>query len=88
MITLSHANEAQVHADLEAFRLRCQNACYDLPEGGSIQPSAAMGYALRESAETSLDKCIAEADARMYLAKAQMKKRSSDALQDSDDSLI
>ena len=50
-----------------------------MAEGGSIHPSAALGYALREDAETSLDKCIAEADARMYVAKAQMKKRRSDA---------
>ena len=88
LITVDHTTEAQVQADLEAFRLRCQSASHHLPEGVSMQPSAAMGYALRESAETSLDKCIAEADARMYLAKAQMKKRSSDAPLDSDDSEV
>ena len=90
LITVAHTTEAQVQADLGAFRLRCQHANYALPEGHSIHPSAAMGYALRDSADTSLDQCIAEADARMYLAKAQMKKRRSDALrqQDSDDSVI
>ena len=65
--------------DLDAFRERCQSASYTVADGGSIHPSAALGYALREDAETSLDKCIAEADARMYVAKAQMKKRRSDA---------
>ena len=88
LITVAHTTERQVQADLEAFRLRCQNASYALADGGSIQPSAAMGYALRQSADTSLDKCIAEADARMYQAKAQMKKRRSDTEPDSDASVI
>ncbi len=80
LILLSEASEAQVLADLEAFRLRCAAAQHTLPGGGSIQPSAAMGHALRDSAELSLDKCIAEADTRMYQVKAQMKKRRSDTL--------
>lgn len=79
LITVAHTTQAQVQADLDAFRERCQSASYTVADGGSIHPSAALGYALREGAETSLDKCIAEADARMYVAKAQMKKRRSDA---------
>ena len=88
LITVAHSSQEQVQADLEAFRQRCQTASYTVADGGSIHPSAAMGYALRESAETSLDQCIAEADARMYLAKAQMKKRRSDASVHSRDSEI
>ncbi|APW43257.1 diguanylate cyclase [Rhodoferax saidenbachensis] len=81
LIVLANSSEEQVLVDLEAFRLRCQGASYAAPDGNPIEPSAAMGYALRASADTSLDKCIAEADARMYQAKAQMKKRrAEDAL--------
>jgi diguanylate cyclase (GGDEF)-like protein len=82
LIILSNSSETEVLADLEAFRLRCLSASYAAADGSNIQPSAAMGYALRESADTSLDKSIAEADARMYQVKAQMKKRrAEDALQ-------
>ena len=40
------------------------------------------------SGKTSLDKCIAEADARIYRADAQLRKRRSDAVQDSADSVV
>lgn len=82
LITLPLTSQAQVQADLEDFRQRCQNASYTLPKGGTIQPSAALGYALRTSADISLDQCMAQADARMYEAKALMKKRRSDVHQD------
>ena len=78
LIVLSRTTEAEVTAALDAFKLRCQNTRFALPDGSSIPPSAALGYALRLGAETPLDQAIAEADARMYLAKTQMKKRRSD----------
>lgn len=83
LILLPHTTEEEVLRSLETFKLRCQNASHTLPDGSSIQTSAAMGYALRMNAETSLDTAMAEADARMYRAKAQMKKRSSDSAPDS-----
>ena len=78
LILLPCTTEAMVQADLQAFNRRCQEASFALPDGSRIQPSAAMGHALRTSGETSLDKTIADADAQMYLTKSQMKKRRSD----------
>lgn len=75
---LPGTDEAQALAELEALRTRCQQTRGELEPGVWFSPSAALGHALRHSAAQSLHSCVAEADARMYAAKAAMKKRSTD----------
>lgn len=78
LVVLPGMEEAQVQVELDLLRQRCQPTHLNEVTGDSGQPSAAMGYAMRASAEVSLDLCIAEADQRMYRSKASMKKRQSD----------
>ncbi|MEJ6001121.1 diguanylate cyclase [Paucibacter soli] len=75
---LPNIGEAQVLAELEALRARCQQTQRELAPGAWISPSAALGHAMRASATQSLHSCVAQADARMYEAKAAMKKRRTD----------
>lgn len=78
LMVLPGTDEARVQVDMDILRQRCQQASHPSAPGESGQPSAAMGYAMRASAEVSLDQCIGEADQRMYRSKAHMKKRRSD----------
>jgi len=78
LIVLPGGEEAQVQVELDLLRHRCQQTTLPEAPGDWGHPSAAMGYAMRTSAETPLDLCMAEADQRMYRAKASMKKRHSD----------
>ncbi len=75
LMLLPGTDEAGAQASLDALRQRCLQSHHTVAPGVSVQPSAAMGYAQRDSADMALDACIAQADARMYQAKAQMKKR-------------
>ena len=78
LIMLPGTDEARVKADIAALEQRCQQTSYQVSATVSAEPSAALGYAMRNSAEVPLDPCIAEADQHMYLAKATMKKRRTD----------
>lgn len=78
LIMLPGTDAARVQADIAALEQRCQQTSYAVSLTVFAQPSAALGYAIRDSAEVPLDPCIAEADQRMYQAKAQMKKRRTD----------
>lgn len=78
LIMLPGTSEAQVQADIAALLQRCQQTSYVVSPTVSAQPSAALGYAIRNSADDLLDPCIAEADQRMYQAKALMKQRRAD----------
>jgi hypothetical protein len=60
------------------LKTRCQQTSRELAPGAWVSPSAALGHAMRASATQSLHSCVAQADARMYEAKAGMKKRSTD----------
>lgn len=75
---LPNTGEAQVLTELEALKTRCQQTSRELAPGAWVSPSAALGHAMRASATQSLHSCVAQADARMYEAKAGMKKRSTD----------
>ena len=72
--------EAQVLVALDALKAHCAKTGHTVHGNVTIHPSAATGYALRKSSADSFDACIAAADARMYEAKARMKKRSTDLL--------
>ncbi|MCV2354450.1 transporter substrate-binding domain-containing protein [Paucibacter sp. B2R-40] len=78
LFILPDCAEGKVLLELDALRQRCQQARFEVAPEVWVSPSAALGYALRGSAQSSLQACIAEADARMYAAKAGMKKRSTD----------
>jgi diguanylate cyclase (GGDEF)-like protein len=78
LFILPGCSEQQVLSELLALNQRCQQACFEVAPGLWVSPSAAMGYALRVNAQSALQACMAEADARMYAAKAGMKKRSTD----------
>jgi diguanylate cyclase len=79
VILLAGVDAAAAAAELEAFRARCQETRYALKEADCLQPSAALGFAVRLSAEDSLEACIAAADASMYQSKRLMKKRATDS---------
>jgi diguanylate cyclase (GGDEF)-like protein len=78
LIVLLATDADQAQAGMEALRQRCLAARVPAVSEAWGVPSAALGYALRESAQQSLAQCIAQADQRMYEAKAHMKKRRSD----------
>lgn len=69
---------ARAEAELAALQQRCQASGIELPAGGWVHAGVALGCANRESAQQSLQEAIAAADARMYAAKAQFKRRSGD----------
>jgi len=69
---------ASVQQQLEAFQTRCAALTHTLPDGTPMHPNSALGYALRLDKATSLDHCLATADARMYAMKASQKKRRTD----------
>ncbi|MFY7866811.1 diguanylate cyclase domain-containing protein [Roseateles sp.] len=72
-------NESQIEQDIEALRQRCLNTPRTLSQGREEAcASAAMGYAVRHSAEQTLTACVGQADQAMYAVKARMKKRASD----------
>ncbi|QDL56482.1 diguanylate cyclase domain-containing protein [Rhodoferax aquaticus] len=83
LIVLPGVDEARVQTELDHLRQLCQQTSLPDAPGEWAQPSAAMGYAMRASEEVSVDLCIAEADQRMYRAKASMKKRRTDVDADS-----
>ena len=78
LIVLPATDEARVQIAIAALEQHCQHTSYQVSPGVSAQPSAAMGYAIRHRADVPLDSCMAEADRRMYQAKAQMKNRRAD----------
>jgi diguanylate cyclase (GGDEF)-like protein len=78
LIMLPGTDAARVQADIVALEQRCQQTSYAVSPTVFAQPSAALGYAIRHSADVPLDPCIAEADQGMYQAKALMKKRRAD----------
>jgi len=78
LIMLPGTDEARVQADIASIERRCLQTKYAISPTVSAHPSAALGYAIRNSADVPLDPCIAEADQRMYQAKALMKKRRTD----------
>ena len=43
-----------------------------------MHPNSALGFALRMDKTSTLDHCLATADARMYAMKASQKKRRTD----------
>lgn len=74
LIILNRTQEDQVIPAIESLMKRCEAARQELGGTMSIRPSAAIGYCMRGSVGESLDGCIKQADARMYEAKASMKK--------------
>ena len=78
LIVLPATDEAQALAGMEGLRQRCLRARLPAAPEEWGAPSAALGHAMRDSAALALAHCIAQADQRMYQAKAQMKKRRSD----------
>ncbi|MBT9490831.1 MAG: transporter substrate-binding domain-containing protein [Paucibacter sp.] len=78
LFVLPDCSEDRVVAELEALRQRCRQARFEVAPEVWVSPSAALGYAMRADAQTPLQACIAQADQRMYAAKAGMKKRSTD----------
>ncbi|MDC8772804.1 diguanylate cyclase [Roseateles albus] len=78
LFLLPHCSEEQVLRELEALKQRCQQARFEVAPQLWVSPSAALGHASRLDAQSALQACIAQADARMYAAKASMKKRSTD----------
>ena len=79
LFILAGRSEGQVLAELEALRQRCLQARFEVATEIWVSPSAALGHALRADASFPLQAAIAQADTRMYAAKAGMKKRSTDA---------
>ena len=67
-------------AALEALKANCAKTGHAVRGNVNIYPSAATGYALRNASAEPFDACMAAADARMYEAKASMKKRRGDPL--------
>nr|WP_315479420.1 transporter substrate-binding domain-containing protein [uncultured Rhodoferax sp.] len=78
LIVLPATSEAQALAGMEGLRQRCLGARLPAAPDAWGAPSAALGHAMRANAEQPLAQCIAQADQRMYQAKALMKKRRSD----------
>lgn len=78
LFILPNRDEARLLAELDGLKTRLQQARHEIAPGVWINPSAALGHALRADARTSLHGCIAQADAKMYQAKAGMKKRRTD----------
>nr|WP_316642404.1 transporter substrate-binding domain-containing protein [uncultured Roseateles sp.] len=78
LFILPHTGEVQLLEQLAELKSRLQQARHEIAPGVWINPSAALGHALRTDPQTSLHSCIAQADARMYEAKAGMKKRRTD----------
>jgi diguanylate cyclase len=78
LIVLPSTSEALALAGMEGLRQRCLGARLPVATEEWGAPSAALGHAMRERADLPLAQCIAQADQRMYQAKAQMKKRRSD----------
>lgn len=67
-----------VQQQLEAFQARCATMAHTLPDGTPMHPHSALGYALRMESTSTLEQCLATADARMYAMKASQKKRRTD----------
>lgn len=78
LFILPGGSEDKMEAELECLKQRCEQARFEVAAQVWVSPSAALGHAIRASAEMPLQACIAQADARMYAAKAGMKKRSTD----------
>jgi len=69
-----------LETQLQDFGKHCATMTHTLPDGTVMHPNCALGFALRESADHTLDHCMAQADARMYAMKAAQKKRSTDSV--------
>jgi len=78
LFILPNRGEAQLLNELAELKTRLQQARHEIAPGVWINPSAALGHALRTDPHTSLHSSIAQADAKMYEAKASMKKRRTD----------
>ena len=66
---LENQAETQVLAALEALKANYAKAGHEVRGNVTIYPSAATGYALRNSSAEPFDACMAAADVRMYEAK-------------------
>ncbi|MES2582201.1 MAG: transporter substrate-binding domain-containing protein [Pseudomonadota bacterium] len=73
-------NSPPVQQQLEAFQARCAAMRHTLADGTSMHPNSALGYALRMDNTSTLEHCLAMADARMYAMKASQKKRRTDVI--------
>ncbi len=67
-----------IESQLEAFQQRCSFMTHALPDGTTLRPQSALGFALRTDPAISLEQCMAQADVRMYAMKATQRKRSTD----------
>ena len=77
LVPITDAN-ISVQQQLEAFQTRCTTLTHTLSDGKLMHPNSALGFALRMDKTSTLDHCLATADARMYAMKASQKKRRTD----------
>ena len=78
LMVLDNTPDAMAARAIEQLKLRCRETGHAVAGGEPIHANAAMGYAIRNTAQESLDESIRFADQRMYEAKALMKKRRTD----------
>jgi diguanylate cyclase (GGDEF)-like protein len=78
LTVMDRISEEDVVRAIGLLRERAGDAAPAAAGDAPLQPSAAVGYAVRYSDEQSLDECIRMADERMYRVKASMKKRRTD----------
>lgn len=75
LIIMNNTSEEQAIQAIESLQPRCANTQHIVAEKISINPSAAVGYFIRNSDNDLLDAAICSADSRMYEVKANMKTR-------------
>jgi len=80
LVVLNNTSEAQAAQGIEQLQMRCRETGHAGAGGELLCPSAAMGYAIRNTAQDVLDDVMRVADQRMYEAKALMKKRRTDKI--------
>jgi diguanylate cyclase (GGDEF)-like protein len=78
LLVLDAVDAPAIPAQIEQFHARCAQTLVHAAGGQPLHPSAAIGYALRTDAATTLDQCMVQADQQMYAAKVLIKKRSTD----------
>lgn len=78
LVVLEAADPQAVQGQIDALLARCAQVPLVLEGGGTLTPSAAIGFAMRSDSSTSMDQCVARADQHMYAAKVRQKKRSTD----------
>lgn len=72
------ATQEALLSAMELVAAKCEVTGHEVSGKGWVYPSAALGYAVRHDASLPLDDAIAQADERMYAAKASIKKRRTD----------